>query len=530
MTLREYLQVIRERWLYVVAGLVLGVVAAVVLTMLTTRQYASSVVLYVASQSSQDNTQAQYQGSLLSEQRVKSYTEMITSSRITTPAAAQIGAPASLGAAVTASAQPDTVLVTVGVTDTDPQRAAAMANAVGDVFSKSVAALEQPVGRAGPPAVSIQVFEPAVAASSPASPRPPLNVALGAVLGLVLGLGAAFARHVLDTRITSVEAVEKISGAPTLGAISFDRDTGDKPLILESDPHSPRAEAFRQVRTNLSFVDVEKAHKVVVVTSSLPSEGKSFSASNLALALRAAGTSVVLVEGDLRRPRIADYFGLDRTVGLTSVLTGRTTLDAALQPWGGSRTMQILASGVLPPNPSELLGSKNMAELLTELGRRFQVVIVDAPPLLPVTDAAAVGRLCDGAVLVVRHGQTTRPQLEAALGALDGAAVRVFGTIVNAVPTTGPRRYAQYGSYYATEDSQAMSRSVEDFSMASAQSLHTVPMRTPALEKPTSDEARRAQKRPVAAGLSRSKGSTGPSQRSRPVSREAADDRELRSS
>ena len=480
MTLREYLQVVRERWLFVVTGLVLGVAAAVVLTVLSPRQYSSSVVLYVASQSSGDNTQALYQGSLLSEARVKSYTEMITSPRVTGPAAAQAGVIDASGVAdrVTASAQPDTTLVTVAVTDTVPERAAAMANATADVFSRSVATLEAPSGRPGPPAVSIQVFEPAVVATSPTSPRPPFNIALGAALGLALGLGAAFARHVLDTRIMSVETVEKMADAPTLGAIAFDRDTVDKPLILESEPHSPRAEAFRQVRTNLQFVDVERSRKVIVVTSSLPGEGKSFSASNLALALRAAGTSVVLVEGDLRRPRVADYFGLERTVGLTSVLTGRASLDAALQPWGGSRTMQVLASGVLPPNPSELLGSRNMEELLAELARRFSVVLVDAPPLLPVTDAAAVGRLCDGAIVVVRHGQTTRPQLHAALTALDAASVRVLGTVVNCVPTTGPRAYAQYGSYYGTDTGVEHSRSHEEFSLTAAQSLHTVPLRT----------------------------------------------------
>lgn len=484
MTLREYLQVVRERWLFVTAGLVLGVVAAVVLTVLSPRQYSSTVVLYVASQSANDNTQAQYQGSLLSEQRVKSYTEMITSPRVTGPAAAQVGDPAGasgLGGKVTAAAKPDTVLLTVSVTDTVPERAAAMANAVADVFSRSVATLEQPASRLGPPAVSVQVFEPAVVPTSPASPRPPLNVALGAVLGLLLGLGAAFARHVLDTRITSVEAVERLADAPTLGAIAFDRDTVDKPLILETEPHSPRAEAFRQVRTNLQFVDVEHTRKVIVVTSSLPGEGKSFSASNLSLALRAAGTSVALVEGDLRRPRVADYFGLDRTVGLTSVLTGRASLDAALQPWGGSRTMQVLASGVLPPNPSELLGSRNMEELLAELARRFSVVLVDAPPLLPVTDAAAVGRLCDGAIVVVRHGQTTRTQLGAALTALGAASVRVLGTVVNFVPTTGPGGYAQYGSYYSADPGVVHSRSSEEFTLTAAQSLqslHTVPLRT----------------------------------------------------
>ena len=502
MTLREYLQVVRERWMIVVAGLLIGVIAAVAVTALSTREYSSSVTLYVASAASGDNTTAQYQGTLLSQQRVKSYTEMITSPRITGPASAQVGGRG--GGTVTASSQPNTVLITTTVTDTDPQRAAAMADAVAAVFTQSVATLEQSPDRTRPPDVSIQVFEPATVPTSPTSPKPMVNLALGALLGLVLGLGAGFARHVLDTRIRSVEEVERIADAPTLGAIAFDKRTADQPLILDSEPSSPRAEAFRQARTNLSFVGVENDRKVIVVTSSLPAEGKSFSACNLALALSAAGTPVVLVEGDLRRPRVADYFGIERTVGLTSVLTGRVSLDHALQPWGSAPRLRILTSGVLPPNPSELLGSRNMADLLDELGRRFAVVIVDAPPLLPVTDAAAVGRLCDGAVVVVRHGTTTRPQLQAALGALDAASVRVLGTIVNAVPTAGPGAYHQYGAYYTTEDHHA--REDKAFAIDKPQTLQTVPMRTvgprPRTEGAVDDppRTRSSRRRPTGAG------------------------------
>ena len=477
MTLREYLTVVRERWTFVVAGLLLGVVAALALTILTTRQYTSTATLYVATQSTQDNTQALYQGSLLSEQRVKSYTEMITSPRITDPASAQAGLSGASKPSVSATAQPDTTLITVSTTGPNAEAAARMANAVSDVFSRSVAALEQPLDRTRPPTVSIQLFEPAVVATSPTTPKPLVNLPLGAVLGVVLGLVAAFARHTLDTRIRSVQEVERVSESPNLGAIAFDRTITEHPLVVDASWRSPQAEAFRTIRTNLAFVDVERRQKVVVVTSALPGEGKSTTSANLALALRAAGTSVCLVEGDLRRPGLADHFGLERTVGLTSVLTGRATLAHALQPWGG-RTMQVLASGVLPPNPSELLGSRSMEKILAELSERFAVVIVDAPPLLPVTDAAAVGRLCDGALVVVRHGQTTRHQLDAALDALDAASVKLLGTVVNAVPSTGPQAYAQYKSYYGTDAASLSEKSRREFEEAAAEAPLTVPLQT----------------------------------------------------
>ena len=478
MTLREYLIVIRERWTFVVAGLLLGVVAALALTVLTTRQYTSTAVLYVATTpSTQDNAQALYQGSLLSEQRVKSYTEMIASPRITDPAATQAGLDPTSKPSVSATAQPDTTLITVSTSGPDAAAAARMANAVADEFSRSVAALEQPLDRTRPPAVSIQLFEPAVVATSPTSPKPLVNLPLGAVLGIVLGLVAAFARHTLDTRIRSVQEVERFSEAPNLGAVAFDRTITERPLVVDAGWQSAQAEAFRTIRTNLQFVDVEHQQKVVVVTSALPGEGKSTTSANLALALRAAGTSVCLVEGDLRRPGLADHFGLEREVGLTTVLTGRTSLAHALQPWGG-RTMQVLASGVLPPNPSELLGSRSMEKILAELSLRFAVVIVDAPPLLPVTDAAAVGRLCDGALVVVRHAQTTRHQLDGALDALEAASVRLLGTVVNAVPTTGPQAYAQYKSYYGTGAAALSPQSRREFEEAAAEAPLTMPLQT----------------------------------------------------
>lgn len=475
MSLREGLDIVRRQWMLVVAGVLLGLLVAGAYTVFTPKEYSSSAVLYVATQNSGDTTQALYQGGLLSEQRVKSYTELIASPRITDAAAAQAGLAGSDVPTVTASSKPDTVLITVAATGSDPQTAATMANAVADVFSRSVATLEQPTDRTRPPAVSIQIFDAAVPATSPSSPRPLLILPLGLLLGLAAGLAAAFTRHALDTRLRTVQEVERFSEATNLGSVAFDPAIAEHPLVVDTSGHTLAAEGFRTVRTNLQFVDVERQDKVVVVTSALPNEGKSTATANLALALRAGGSSVVLVEGDLRRPRAAGFFGLDGSVGLTTVLTGRVTLDEALQPWGGS-TMQVLASGVLPPNPSELLGSRNMEQLLAELSRRFSVVLIDAPPLLPVTDAAAVGRFASGAIVVVRHNQTTRHQLEAALGTLEAASVTVLGTIFNASPTSGRYSGAGYSSYYQYGESSALSTAdANEFEAAAREETVTIP-------------------------------------------------------
>jgi len=161
----------------------------------------------------------------------------------------------------------------------------------------------------------------------------------------------------------------------------------------------------------------------------------------------------ILVEADLRRPRVADYMGLEGAVGLTSILTGLVTVDAALQPWGRN-AMWVLASGPLPPNPSEILGSHQMADLLKTLEDRADIVIFDSPPLLPVTDAAVLARVADGAVLVVRHGATRKEQVTRALEALENIDAKLLGTILNRAPVKGPDadNYGYAPGYYSTRN------------------------------------------------------------------------------
>jgi polysaccharide biosynthesis transport protein len=241
-----------------------------------------------------------------------------------------------------------------------------------------------------------------------------------------------------------------IANSPNLGTITFDPQVPRRPLTVHEDPQAPRAEAFRQLRTNLQFIDVDRPHKIVAVTSSMPSEGKTTTLANLAIALATAGHRVLVVDADLRRPKLADLLGLDRTVGLTSALSGRVNAEQAIQHWAGG--VDILASGPLPPNPSELLGSVQMANTLQQLSQHYDTVLVDTPPLLPVTDAAAVAPATDGVLLVCRFKKTTREQLSAAVEALEAVSAPLLGTVFSMVPATGPRAYAQYNSYYGSTE------------------------------------------------------------------------------
>jgi capsular exopolysaccharide synthesis family protein len=297
---------------------------------------------------------------------------------------------------------------------------------------------------------------------TPSSPNIPLNLALGALVGLAIGIGIAVLRAVLDTRIRTPRDVELVTDSPLIGAIAYDPKAKERPLIVHADPLSPRAESFRALRTNLQFLDMG-GRSAFVVTSSVPSEGKSTTTINLAIALADAGKRVALIDADLRKPKVADYLGIEGGVGLTDVLIGRTRLGDVMLPWG-KRSLYVLPAGKIPPNPSELLGSKQMHTLLEVLERDFDVVLCDAPPLLPVTDAAILAKATSGAIVVVAASRTNRHQLTRAVEALGTAGAGIAGIVLAMVPTRGPDAYYSYGySYgYATPPRKSKKRRPSD--------------------------------------------------------------------
>ncbi len=451
VTLGDYVRLLRERWPLVVAGLVIGLVLAAAVTALTPAQYSAKSTVYVSASSAPGDTASSvYDGSLLSVQRMKSYSELVTSVRVSQEVVKELGVPIpadELSRKITASTQPETVLLSISVTDDSPDRAAQLANGVAAAFTRLVAELEKP-DAVRPPLVVARVVEPAAPPTTPVSPILLLNLGFGAVLGLLLGFGLAVIREKLDNTVKSLEQLRDLLGVPGLGVITYDRDVPERPLTVYEDPHSPRAEAFRQLRTNLQFVDVDNARKMFVVTSSLPSEGKTTTLCNLAVALADGGSRVLVIEADLRRPTAADNFGVDRATGLTNVLTGRVSLDKAIKTWRAN-ALDVLPSGPLPPNPSELLASQQMATLLEDLRRRYNYILLDTPPMLLVTDATAVAPRTDGVILLCRYGKTTRNQVLASARAIEAVATRLLGTVLTMAPTgPTPKAYKGYYSYY----------------------------------------------------------------------------------
>jgi capsular exopolysaccharide synthesis family protein len=272
------------------------------------------------------------------------------------------------------------------------------------------------------------------------------------------GFGVALVRDLLDTTVKGARDLEGVTDRAVIGGISFDDDATAHPLIVQVDPRSPRAEAFRSLRTNLQFIDVANPPKSIVVTSSLPGEGKSTTAANLAISLAEAGSSVCVIEGDLRRPRLLEYLGYEGSVGLTDVLVGRVGVKDVLQPFS-SKGLWILGSGPIPPNPSELLGTSKMADLIKRLEGQFDYVLIDAPPLLPVTDAAVLSTVVDGALVVVGAGIVSKDQLSHALDSLEAVNGQVLGLILNRVAATeGGSAYGGYAYEYIPESNREVAK------------------------------------------------------------------------
>ncbi|HET7475459.1 MAG TPA: polysaccharide biosynthesis tyrosine autokinase [Dermatophilaceae bacterium] len=448
MELHESIRLVRKRWRLIIATVVAVVAMAAVATVMTPTEFSASTRLFVST-ASNDNTSL-LQGSSFTQQRVKSYADVITTPKVLDPVIRQLRLPATaatLGPRVTATVPLDTVLIDIAVRDRSAAQAARIADAVGQQFTATVTDLESTDGRPSPVKVTI-VSSPTVP-TSPVSPRPTRNLLLGLLLGLVLGVGLAVARDMLDTSVKTEKDLADVTPAAVIGGIAFDPDARVRPLVVQADLHSPRAEAFRALRTNLRFVDIANAPRSIVLTSTLPGEGKTTTTANLALTLAAGGARVCVVEGDLRRRRLLDYLGLEGAVGLSDVLIGQVELDDVLQPFADGN-LWALGGGSVPPNPSELLGSAAMSKTLQELETRFDYVILDSPPLLPVTDAAVLSSITGGTVVVVGCGMVNREQLGKALSSLAAVNGHVLGLVLNMLPVKGADSYAYYGGRSST--------------------------------------------------------------------------------
>ncbi|SFI55992.1 MULTISPECIES: polysaccharide biosynthesis tyrosine autokinase [Microbacterium] len=458
MELQDYLRILRAHWLAIVLLTVLGGSVAFGWSALQPRVYTASASGYVAAANTGSDTGSSLVGDQLARGKVTSYVDIGGWRAVAEYAISDLGlaeSPEQLVTRVDVSSPLDTVIIHVSASAGSPEEARDLAEAWIRGMVEQIDEIEGD-GTAGSAAVTLIPGDSARLPTSPSLPNTRLNVALGALIGLALGIGYAVIRHVLDRRVRNPRDIERETGVSVVGTLPLEKDlTQDRRILIFDGPtdnqnSTAMTEAMRELRTNLQFMDVDNPPRVIVVSSPLPGDGKSTTAANLAISLAAAGQKVVLVDADLRRPVLSTLFALPDGAGLTDVLAGRAEYADVVHTGDVSGNLTLLMAGRIPPNPSEVLGSQRMRDLLAVL-REDATVIVDSPPTIPVTDAAVLSTAADGVLLVVSAGRTTYEMMHKALENVAKANGRVLGVVLNKVPKRGSAAayygYQYHGSY-----------------------------------------------------------------------------------
>lgn len=454
LTRNIFRSIVRSWWIPVCLSLALGAIA-IVGSALQTPMYRSSAAAYVTAGVEADS-QSAYQGSLASQQRVASYALLATSDSILQSALEGSSLDVSIEdakASVSAVTTPGTVLLSISAEDADADQAARLANAVASSLSSYVTELERP-SSGGAPLAKMTVVTPAVPNESPVAPRTLRNLLMGLFIGLILGSMVAVLRSRFDTKIHNSSDLRQATAFALMAEVPSDDEIDSVGLVDFKSGASMGAEAYRRLRTSLSFANVDEPVKTVLVTSASSGEGKTTTCLNLGASLAEAGHRVVVVDGDLRRPMVGRRLAAQTSVGFTDVLRGRVPLDDVVQStsWPG---MSFVPSGVVPPNPSELLGSARAGEVIDQLSSDFDYVLVDSPPVGPVTDAEVLAQWVDGVIVVVFANRSRIPELSASIDRLRSANASVLGVVLNGARV--PERKYKYGLYReaSTDSSQA---------------------------------------------------------------------------
>jgi capsular exopolysaccharide synthesis family protein len=442
---KQFLHVLRRRWITIVAMVAIAVGVAAVINWQMTPQYESKSRVFIGLdlQNSSDTTGALYQAIA----RAQSYADLADSSELMNQVIGDLDLPVTpneLADQIDAEVVQDTTILELTVRDEDPEQAQSIARIHSQRLTEFLSGLESPDDSTGS-SISVRITDKSTYNGSPVSPRTWLNYGVALLIGLLIGIGAAIARHILDRTVSSQEHVQEVTDKPVLASIGYDGGIKKNPLLTDLGSFAPRTEAFRVLRTNLQFLDLDHQPRCLVISSAVPGEGKTMTSTNLAIALAQTGRRTLLIDGDLRRPRVAGQLGLDAAIGLTTVLVGNTDVKDAIQVHEASG-LHFLASGAKPPNPTEILQSRVTHDLIRELCDSYDMVIIDGPPLLPVADASVLSTIADGVILVVQHGKTSRDAVSDAIKRLEQVGGRLFGIAVNMIPKRAARGYYYY--YY----------------------------------------------------------------------------------
>ena len=471
MSFNEFFALLRQQWRLLAISIILGALTSVIYFIVTPSQFTAHTIVYVSSASDQ-STSGAYDANLLSQQRVKSYVELATSDRISSTVVSHFALSESVKDfknRLNATSTADSTVMDISVTSPSATESASQANFTTDELIKLVGEIERPT-TPGPPTVAVRVVQQASPPESPSSFGVLSLLGIGTILGAVVGSALVVAQSKLSTSIRSAQDAAELSGRPHLASISYLKRAAENGSLSKSSNSRLIAEEFRQLRSKLQFFNIDSTRKALMFTSATQSEGKSTTLSHLALAFGANGYRVIVVDGDLRRPRLSELFDGNSPLGLSTVLTGQLDLDSAVEKTN-FRQVDLLSSGPVPPNPSELVGSANMKRVLSTLSNRYDIVLVDAPPVLPVADALGIASLVDGVVLAVRYRASKKAELQECASTLRAVGAPVLGFVLTQTPIPRSTAYSPYITSSGSEPSD------ESLDLTSETALDVKPMR-----------------------------------------------------
>jgi capsular exopolysaccharide synthesis family protein len=494
-TLRSYAQLVRKRKWWVISLALLGLAVSLAISFTEHKEYTASAQVLVQSAS-----QASALGSTqqpVTTTDVQTMMQLVTSTPVVEAVRSQLGSAPSVSTAEIAQ----TNVISITAVAATPTRSAAVANAYAKAFvnyqqtvamnnltqaeaqlrgqiksiNKQIKQLRASSGTSSEQSALVNqgavlneqltqmqvnsagetsglvLVTPAQPPAAPSSPKPTEDGALGLVAGLILGLAAAFIRESLDDAVATKETAEEFGGATVLAAVPMVSSwkKRDKPLVVSlARPMSPAAEAYRSLRTSLQFARQERDLHTILVTSPAAAEGKTSTLSNLGAMFAQAGHRVVLVSCDLRKPRLGQFFGVNEKAGLTTAILGEQPVEELVQAVPGDDNLWLLGSGELPPNPAELLNGRRIQEVFSALRELFDLVLIDSPPVLPVTDSVVLAKDADATLLIVAAGQTSRGDLQRAAEKLAQVNAQVVGLVLNETTRQGSGYGYGYGYGY----------------------------------------------------------------------------------
>lgn len=446
MTVLDFITLTRRGWKLLVLAVLAGLLIGAAYGFLAPKVYVASATGFISASGS-----SVVAGSDEAVARAGAYVPLINSGPVRKAIAEEAGVDvSSLSGGLSARVVPGSTLIEITASSSSPTAALELANGALHGLVSVIDDIESQAQNSEGTSISIVPLDNAVPPSEPSSPNVKLAIALGGVGGLVAGYAFLLLRRALDVRVRMHTDMNALAGTGVLGRVPKLGRGGSAEGTSKTDVIA--AEAFRQIRTGLRFSSVDGEVRVIMITSASQSEGKSMIAASLARVLADAGQRTIIIDGDLRRPKVARNFELDGSVGLSEVLSGQVPMQSAIQPTADPNLF-VLASGGVPPNPSEMLGSTAMQRLLAELRKDF-FVILDAPPVLPVTDASVISAIVDGVAFVAAVGKTRTAEVAAARQLLEQVHARMLGVILNMAPLSGPESGYGYGyGYYRRNDS-----------------------------------------------------------------------------